>query len=120
MESVQFVDYEDDGTDQIVSFALAYGEMEIRSLILLRTPKFEAMLGESARGVSVSLQDRAGDDDDDDFLEVVRFEANRVTIETQGSKYDLDVSRVDAAEMSQMKALIGRMNFDNRFKIEDV
>ena len=118
MEAVQFVDCEDDGTDQIVSFALAYGEMEIRSLILLRNPKFEAMLGESARGVSVSLQDETGDDDD--FLEVVRFETNRVTIETQRSKYDLDVSRVDAAELSEMKAFIGRMNFDNRFKIENV
>ena len=118
MESVQFISYEDDGTDQIVSFALAYGEMEIKSLTLLRTPKFEAMLDEAERGVSVSLEDGTGNDDD--LLEVVRIEANRVKIETQASEYDLDVSRVDPEEVSEMKALIERMNFDNRFRIENV
>ena len=118
MELVQFISCEDDGTDQIVSFALAYGEMEIRSLTLLRTPKYEPMLDEAERGVSVSLQDETGDDDD--LLEVVRIQASRVKIETQSSKYDLDLSRVDSAEVSEMKALIGRMNFDNRFRIENV
>ena len=118
MESVRFISCEDDGTDQIVSFALAYGEMEIRSLTLLRTPKFEAMLDEAERGVSVSLEDETGDDVD--VLAVVRIGANRVTIETQASKYDLDVSRVDPAEVSEMKALIERMNFDDRFRIEGV
>jgi hypothetical protein len=32
MELVRFISCEDDETDQIVSFALAYDEMEIRSL----------------------------------------------------------------------------------------
>ncbi len=50
----------------------------------------------------------------------VRIEANRVQIETQESKYHLDVSRVDPEEMSEMKALIARMNFDNRFRIENI
>ena len=118
MESVQFISCEDDGTDQIVSFALAYGEMEIRSLTLLRTPKYEAMLDEAERGVSVSLVDETGDDDH--LLEVIRIEASRVKIETQSSKYDLDVSQVDPAEVSEMKTLIGRMNFDNRFRIENI
>ena len=58
MELVQFISCEDDGTDRIVSFALAYGEMEIRSLTLLRTPKYEAMLDECVlRGL-----DETGDD----------------------------------------------------------
>ena len=118
MESVRFISCEDDETDQIVSFALAYGEMEIRSLTLLRTPKFEAMLDEADRGVSVSLEDGTGDDVD--LLAFVRIEANRVTIETQASKYVLDVSRVDPAEVSEMKALIERMNFDDRFRIGGV
>ena len=117
MESVQFISCEDNGTDQIVSFALACGEMEIRSLTSLRTPKFKAMLEEAERGVSVSLEDETGDDDD--LLVVVRIEASRVNIETQSSKYDLDLSRVDPAEVAEMKALIERMNFDNQFRIEN-
>ena len=118
MESVRFISCEDDETDQIVSFALAYGEMEIRSLTLLRTPKFEAMLDQAERGVSVSLEGETGEDVD--MLRVVEFESNHVTIVTQESKYDLDVGRVDPAEVSEMKALIRRMNFDNRFRIEDI
>ena len=118
MASVRFISFEDDGTDQIVSFALADREMEVRSLTLLRTPKYEALLDESERGVSVSLQGVTGDDFD--LLAVVRLEADRVTIETRASTYDLDLRRVDPEEVSEMKALFGRMNFDNRFRIEDV
>ena len=118
MESVQFITCVDDGTDQIVSFALAHGEMEIRSLTLLRTPEFEGILDEAERGVSVSLE--AGTDEDFDMLELVILEANRVTIKTQASKYDLDVSRVDPDELTGMKALIERMHFDARFRIENV
>ncbi len=116
MESVQFINCEDDGTDQIVSFAVAYDEMEIRSLTLLRTPKFEAMLDEAERGVSVSMEGKTVDDFD--VLSVVRLAANHVTIETQASRYELDVSRVDPTEVSEMKALIERMNFDHKFAME--
>ncbi len=118
MKSVQFISCEDDGTDQIVSFAVDYGEMDIRSLILLRTPEFEPLLDEAERGVSVSLEDGTGNDDD--LLEAIKIETNRVKIETRSSNYDLDVSRVDPEEVSEMKALIERMNFDNRFRIENV
>ena len=75
-------------------------------------------MDESERGVSVSLEHEIYEDAD--FLEFVRLEANRVTITTQASKYDLDVSRVDPEEVSELIALIGRMNFDNRFRIEVV
>ena len=74
------------------------------------------MLDEAERGVSVSLENVTGEDVD--VLEVVRYLANRVIIATQTSKYDLDVSQVDPAEVSEMKTLFVRMNFDNRFRIE--
>ena len=118
MESVQFITCEDDGTDQVISFALACGEMEITSLTLLRTPEFERILDEAERGVSVSLE--AETDEDFDMLEVVMLEANSVTIKTQETKYDLDVSRVDPDELSEMKVLMERMNFDAGFRIENV
>ncbi len=75
------------------------------------------MLDETERGVSVSLEDETGDDVD--VLTVVKMESNRIIIVTRVSQYDLDISRVDPAEVSEMKALIGRMNFDDRFRIED-
>ena len=116
MKSVSFINCEDDGTDQIVSFALEFGEMEIRSLTLLRTPKFEALLEDDERGVSVSMEGKTVDDFE--FLSAVRLGSDRVTIETQESRYDLDVSRVDPTEVSEMKALIERMNFDHKFALE--
>jgi hypothetical protein len=118
MQSVQFISNEDDGTDQIVAFALDHGEMAIRSLILMRTPQFEPLLDETERGVSVSLEDGSGKHGD--LLEVIRIGPNRVKIETQSSKFDLNIRRVDPEEVSEMKALIERMNFDNRFRIEKV
>ena len=117
MEKVQFIGCEEDGTDQIVSFALTDGEIGVKRLILFRTPKYEPMLDETERGVSVSLEHQTGDDDE--ALEVVKIESKRLTIETEVSKYHLDVSRVDPAELSEMRALIERMNFDDRFTIED-
>ena len=118
MESVQFINCEDDDKDLIVSFALADGDMDIRSLILLRTPVYEPLFDDYERGVTVSLED--DDDDDVHLLAAVKIEANFVTIETQASTYDLDISRVDPAEVSEMKALFKRMNFDNRFRIEEL
>jgi len=115
MEKVQFIVCEEDGVDQIVSFALTHGELGVRSLILLRTPKYEPMLDETERGVSVSLEHAT----DDEVLVLVRIGAKRITIETEVSKYDLDVSRVDPAELPGMKALMERMNFDDRFTIDD-
>jgi hypothetical protein len=68
------------------------------------------------RGVTVSM---GAGDDAKNFPYAVEIEPGRVTIEgTRGPKYVLDVSRVDAAELSEMKALLHRMNFDRRFEIK--
>ena len=121
MESVQFISCEDDGTDQIVSFAMPDDLTGIKSLILLRTPKFEGLLDDDERGVSVSMGTDVGDDIlDRNLLEVVRYDGNHVTVETHKSKYDLDLGRVDPEEIAEMKALFERMNFDSRFRIEFV
>ena len=54
LDVVSFVTLED-GVDLIVSFAIADEEPgEIVSLILLRTPKYEALLPADERGVTVS------------------------------------------------------------------
>jgi hypothetical protein len=53
-EAVSFITTED-SDDLIVSFALEDDEPgEVVSLILLRTPKYESLLPENERGVSVS------------------------------------------------------------------
>ena len=56
VEQVVFISAEDTGTDLILSFALGTGGDDIRSLILMRTPRYEPLLEESERGVTISLQ----------------------------------------------------------------
>ena len=68
MEIVDFITVES-GDDLIVSFAIRGAEPnEIRSLTLLRTPKYEILLDDSERGVNVSDDDG---EEGDDFLEAV-------------------------------------------------
>ena len=48
----------EDGTDLIVSFAIPVDEYyDVKSLILLRTPKYEIFMDEADRGVKVSYED---------------------------------------------------------------
>ena len=118
MEVVHFISCEDDGTDLIISFALAHGAGDVRSLTLLRTPTYESLLPESDRGVSVSLEDET--DDEPDLLTQIWIKGGTVTLETEATRYELDVGRVDTTEVSKMKALLSRMNFDKRFRVEAI
>ena len=62
-EAVSFITTED-SDDLIVSFALEDDEPgEVVSLILLRTPKYESLLPEDERGVSVSHEVDFEDED---------------------------------------------------------
>ena len=55
METVSFIDIEDDSPDLILSFAVWQPESDdIRSIILTRTPEFELLPDESERGVAAS------------------------------------------------------------------
>lgn len=115
MERVEFISIES-GVDLIVSFAIGGTEPgEIRSLILMRTPKYEFTLDDSERGVSVSDEDR--DDDDADLLEEIEFRGDKVRIISQEADYQLDCRRADADEIDEAKKTLHAMNFDNRFRI---
>ena len=112
MERVAFITNES-GDDLIVSFALSQGEPgEIRSLILLRTPKYEFLLDESKRGVSFSDEAHW---EEGDWLQSIDFSREIVRIETQHHEYTLDVSGVEARELKQAERILRKMNFDDAF-----
>jgi hypothetical protein len=114
MEQVAFMTNES-GDDLIVSFALSQGEPgEVRSLILLRTPKYEFLLDESERGVSFSDEARW---EEEDWLRSIEFTREVVRIETQLHEYTLDVSKVERREWKQAKRILKKMNFDGSFKL---
>ncbi|MCP4624381.1 MAG: hypothetical protein GY850_12730 [bacterium] len=119
MELVSFISIEDDPPDLILSFAIWQPELEdIRSLILLRTPKYEFILDETERGVKVS--DEAFSDDEDDMLKEIEFGDDLVRIITDNHQLDMDLRKIDKEDIEQAKAFLKRMNFDNRFEIRVV
>jgi hypothetical protein len=117
LDVVSFVTLQD-GDDLLVSFAIADEEPgEIISLILLRTPKYEALLPADERGVSVS-HESFPEDDDRDRLRRLNMSGSVVTIETTRTQYDLDVSDVDRRELLEAQRILKKMNFDQCFMLE--
>jgi len=115
MEHVDFITVES-GDDLIVSFAIRQAEPgEIRSLTLLRTPKYEFILDEPGRGVHVSDEDC--EEDEDNLLEAVDFHGEEVRIVCRDSEYRLNCSGVGADELEDAKKILGAMNFDRRFNL---
>ena len=116
MEPVSFISIEDDPSDLILSFAIWQPELEdIRSLILMRTPKYEYILDEAERGVKVS--DEAWLEDEDDMLQEIEFGDNFVRIVTNHHQFELDLRKVDKEDIEQAKIFLKKMDFDNCFEI---
>lgn len=103
----------------IVSFAIECSEPgDVKSLILLRTPKFEFILDEDERGVSVSHDDDP--EVEPNLLRRIRMASPMVVIESTYNRYELDVSHVNQEELAEACAILQKMNFDKRFIFEVV
>ena len=99
MYQVNFITTED-GDDLIVSFAVA-GDFsgDVLSLTLLRTPKYEFILDSDERGVSVSWEE---DEDESELLRAV------------------ERSHVNGDDLSPMRKVLHKMNFDRAIKLTGV
>jgi len=119
MEIVSFISIEDDPPDLILSFAIWQPELDdIRSLILLRTPRYEVFLDEAERGVKVSYEDWLNDEDD--ILRAIEVGDDSMRIITNHHQFELDLRKVDKGEIKQAKTFLKRMNFDNCFEMQIV
>ena len=116
MERVSFITIEEKD-DLIVSFVIEDAEPgEIKSLILMRSPKYEFVFEDHERGVNVSHEDRP--DVEDDLLRQISLTPDVVTIDSTYNRYELDISRVDKKELEKACTILRRMNFDDRFTLE--
>jgi hypothetical protein len=114
MERVAFIQSED-GEDLIVSFAIALEQPgEIRSLILIRTPKYEFLFDESERGVIFSDEYYM---DEDDMLQSIEISQNVLHLQTLKQDYSLDIYGIDKKEIKQAVKILRKMNFDNAFEL---
>ncbi len=115
MKDVSFITTES-GDDLIVSFAISGSDpLIVKSLILLRTPKYEFLLDDAERGVNVSYEDFL--DDEDDPLEAIDIQKRVVTIITRHRRYTLNVGGVDNEDLEEAQEILKQMNFDNRFEL---
>jgi hypothetical protein len=119
MERVAFITAET-GDDLVLSFAVQCHDdaSEIGSLILMRTPKYEFILEEYERGVSVSF----GQFEEDDLLQKISYSAEEgvVCIQTTSRKYELDVHKIDPDDLKKMRKLLKKMNYDQSFQTSGV
>jgi hypothetical protein len=98
METVSFISIEEDPSDLILSFAIWEPELDdIRSLILMRTPKYEFAFDEAERGVRVS--DEAWLHDKDDILKEIEFGDDLVRIITNRHQFELDLRKIEKEEI---------------------
>jgi hypothetical protein len=121
MERVLFITAEA-GDDLVLSFAVQRHDdpSEIESLILLRTPKYEFIFEEHERGVRVSFE-RLANHEDDFLRKIVYLESDAIVrIQTTSEKYELDIRKVDADEVVEMRNLLKKMNFDQKFEASGI
>ncbi len=117
MDQVNFITTET-GDDLIVSFAICEDEPgEVRSLMLLRTPKYEFLEDPAERGVYVSDEEILNDDEN--MLESIAFIGSQVHIVSRLAEYRLDCTDVDPAEFAAANEIVRLMNFDDRFQFRN-
>ena len=116
MLNVSFINCES-GTDLILSFAIATDDLYgVKSLILMRTPKYEKFLYPHERGVHLSYEGEA-EKDEDEMLKSIHIGASKVRIETMERTFHLNIAQVKKVQIEAMLQLLQKLNFDNSFKI---
>jgi hypothetical protein len=103
MLKAEFISVEG-GKDMIVSFAIAPDAH--KSLTLLRTPKYEALLPVEERGVTVgfgaSVYER-------ELLQRAKWTATFIEIVTNLDRYTVELSSVDPREIMNARSMLRKM-----------
>jgi hypothetical protein len=121
-QPVSFISVET-GDDLIVSFAVYEPDdpVDIESLIVLRTPKYERLLYDWERGASVSFDRGAFTDERLLLREVVYSSAdNSIVLRTDRRTYNLDLRKVDSKELAAMCRVFRKMNFDSSIQLTGI
>jgi hypothetical protein len=117
-EPVSFLTIEDldDGIDLVVSFGI--GPYAEKSLTLLRTPNYEALLPAEERGVSVGYG--VGGGPEREVLVSLHWGAKDVRIASSRRQYVLNVQAIDSQDCVHAKKVLREMNFDARFQTSGI
>lgn len=116
---VEFIAIEEDEKDLILSFAIKDDETGVKSLILHRTLFFEEFIPEDERGVKVSLEGESFPEESLNMLESIEIAENEIKIKAKYRSYLVNISKIDKADKLELKSLVAKQNYDNRFKIKN-
>ena len=106
--------------DLIVSFFVAnlHDPTDGRSIILMRDKKWEHLVAELERGVTVSDDGFSENEEaENNYLEGIRISNTVAEIETTHRRYKLDLRHVSKSEVRAAKKVLKKMNYDRRFKL---
>ena len=117
MHIVKFINLEEYENDLIVSFAVSYGEQDIRSLILLRTLLYEELIEIYERGVHVSFEGITSEDEQPIILKELVRKDSELEVVTEKHRFSLDLSKIEESEIEGMMNLVKKQNHDNSFVI---
>lgn len=115
--TVDFMSFEENDKDIIVSFAIPDEALGVKSLILHRTLFFEELLAEEEKGVHVSMEGDQYENEAFNRLVKIEIKGTEVIIYSKYSQYVLDLSRIEAADKSHMIRSLMKQNYDERFLI---
>ena len=116
MKRARFISIENESVDLVLSFALEDEALGIRSLILMRTPKFEHLIPEEERGVWVSLEGQEKYGENDMLVRAV-LSSEAIEITTESGKYRVDLSKIDEEDFNSVYPFLQKMNFDKKFEV---
>lgn len=119
LERVQFITTEF-GDDLIVSFFVARSQDPSagRSITLMRDRKWEHLVADEDKGVTLSDEDAAEPEQvEGSRLKAVRIDDRVAEIATKRRRYQLDLRDVDDTDLKAAKKILRKMNHDSRFKL---
>ena len=117
VDTVNFMEIEEDEKDLIISFALYDGDGDIRSLILHRTLFYEFIMPDEERGTKVSLEGDYLEEEHLNTLERFEFDTPVLRIKSRFRFYEIDAQRLEPEEYEQIKKSLARQNYDGRFEV---
>lgn len=119
-EPVAFVNIQS-GDDLIVSFFVRRRDdpSDGRSVTLMRSLKWEHLLADWERGVTVSDENVPDEEEAEvNLLEHVRLSNSMIEIGSTQYQRKLDLRKIDESDRKAVKRLLKKMNFDKRFRLE--
>ena len=120
MDTVSFINLEENDKDLILSFALDEGDGLVRSLILHRALLFESILPEEERGTKVTLEgeDLGYEQEQLNTLEEFQFDGDILRIKSRFRLYEIDAGKLDPEDFKVIKQALERHNNDSRFQVK--